>query len=175
MHTKESVEQDIANAVFLKSGMILDGDRLGNEYVGLHVDKRVKQTQTRGRYYSSRGPMKIVVEVGRFGGDSPRSFKERKNGTFNIAKIVERLIEVHNGKIARRERIRVEDNSRTNAAVMRLLALSLLGGERSEYSQTVSVTRYNMLESKIVVKATSENAEKLAKVLAYAEELGIAV
>jgi len=172
-NTKQSVEQDIADAVFKQSGLVLEGNRLGDEYVGLDIDKRSKRV---GRhFYSDRGPMQIVVTVGQFGSESPRTFRERQNGTFNINKIVDRLLEIRIGKIVRRKRQRENENSQTNAVEQRRLALSLLGGNRSEYSNTVEVSRYNQLQSKIVLKATAENAEKLAKILAYAEELGVIV
>jgi len=173
MNTIQSVKQDIANEVFLQAGLLIDGQRIGDEFVGINIVKR-KRNFSRS-YYSPRGPLKIVVTIGDFSADGARTYKERQNGTFNIKKIAESLITIRNNKLIQRRRERRTADVRSNAVQQRNLTLSLLGGDRSEYSSTVEVNRHNYLESKITVIATPENAEKLAKVLAYAEELGIAV
>jgi len=172
-HTVESLEQDIANAVFKESGLVLHKSHLDNYDVGFVINT---ENLYHGNSYRPYKRNVVTATVNKWNyGAKTYTFRMRKNGTFNIAKIVERLTEARSKIIAEHRRAVQNSNSRANAEEQRRSALSILGGNRSEYSSTVEVTRYNSLSSKITLAANAENAEKLAKILAYAEELGVSV
>ena len=162
------VERDIANSLFNNHSLVLDGNKVGDVTIGIEI---YEITRYSGMYHAfSRKTGRHAVKVGGylFGDDRPVTFKQKKDGTFNIDGIANKLAEMRTYTLARQERrANAEKNRKT--ADQRAKTLRKKFG-MWEYSSTVSAAKHG---DKLEVRLNNLTVAQATSILEAAKNAGI--
>lgn len=155
----------IASAVLVQNGMELVDGRIDDIYVGVEVTTFFSGGSS--SFYGRRGVEKIRVEVGNCN-TGRNNFKMHKDGSFNIEKIAERIIEKREQIVAQKaERTRKEDRNAQLRTAKRIVDLEL---GLKEYDGSVTAGKYS-LEMKL--RANHDQTDAVIQVLELAKKLGL--
>lgn len=123
---------------------------------------------TVGQYYrSGNGHPAVRVDVS----GTPRTYKLRKDNTFNVQKIAESFVEAIKIKQA-------EEDRREKEAIRRRINKQLEQDVKAavglhEYSSVVSASRYKANKVDLTVRIPDVDAERAIEILAALKELGV--
>lgn len=122
-----------------------------------------------GRYtHSNSGTICIRVEMG---SDQPRQYVLRKDGTFNIERIAESYVELIKRSQAEQERRKKENDRYSTNRRLKKEICETMG--ISEYSSTVSYSRYHDNAVDLSIRIPNVGKEQAIELLTKLQEMGI--
>lgn len=159
------IEQQLANEVFLQTGLVVQNNHsvceTRNRYCNVEGLQIEIEGPRRSFYHFDAGKLHTTIKVGGIMNDiRPRTFRQKKDGTFNFDKICTAIVEELDG-IVRRDRKREQERKQSKSAYNSMKELNKKYGEY-EWSP-LSVNRFNKLEIKLTGDA--ERMEKILKLL----------